>query len=139
LLFSETTQETVEMDDQDPDVAELIARFAGEGITLEDGGEYQWEEFGVGYDPYDDDDVIPDMLNYHLGKTDDPFAKDDVKYRFDVYSFAMGSMDGKQLQFYDVRLIISLRLPALIVCIGHLLSHGFVAVQYQLQQTPHAF
>lgn len=94
----------MEVPAQDLDVAELIARFGGQGLTLQDGAEYDWDQLGVGYDPYGDDDVVPDMLDFHLGNAKHPFAEDDIRYRFDVCSFAMGNMDGKQLQFYEVRL-----------------------------------
>jgi hypothetical protein len=96
--------------DEQVDVANLIARFSDGGLSLHDGSEYEWDDTDNhrSYDPYDDLDDIPDMLDYHRGSAVDPFAEDDTKYRFNVVSFTMGSMDGKQLQFYEVRPPLSL-------------------------------
>lgn len=125
---------------EEHDVAFLIARFGDGGLTLQDGEEYEWDDTDNydPYDPYDDCDEVPDMLDYHLGSTVHPFAEDDIKYRFDVYSFTMGSMDGKQLQFYEVRRRSSPSAHQLITRVGHLVPDGPRTVKHQLQQDPHA-
>lgn len=89
----------MEAPEQDLEVAELIALFGGDESTLQEE-DYEWDNLRARYDPRDDNDEIP--VDLHLGSTNHPFAKDDIKYRFDVCSFAMGNMDGKQLQFYEV-------------------------------------
>jgi hypothetical protein len=38
-----------------------------------------------------------------LGGKENPFVDDDSKYRFEVSEIAIGSMDGKNLKFYEVK------------------------------------
>ncbi|KAJ9090652.1 hypothetical protein QFC19_009508 [Naganishia cerealis] len=65
---------------------------------------------------FEDGDIVDTHdLASHLDKLlKDPFSNDDTKYRFNTYSVAMGNMDGKQLQFYEVSraMRLLLRLPS---------------------------
>lgn len=60
---------------------------------LEDNFDFD-DGFDIDVDSYDQDD--------RMFRMPDPFSDDDTKYRFDISSVAIGNMDGKQLQFYEV-------------------------------------
>lgn len=119
------------------DIADLIARFGDVGVTLQGGEEYDWDA-GDAYVAFDD---VPDTFDYNLGTIVDPFEGDDFKYRFDVYSFAMGNMDGRQLQFFEVRYAYhypSRNADHHITTLGHILPDRPLPVPHQLQPVPHA-
>lgn len=93
-----------ERPDSARDVQDLVSRF--ESVAVDDtyDGDYTLD------DPYTAFDDTADISNYYLGSTTDPFEDNDIKYRFDVYRIAIGCMDGRQLNFYEVRIpILSLR------------------------------
>jgi hypothetical protein len=77
-------------------VQDLVSRF--DKVAVDDSEERD----GPLDDPYVAFDDAPDISDFYLGITVDPFADDDLRYLFDVYRVAVGNMDGRQLNFYEV-------------------------------------
>lgn len=93
----------------DQTLANLSKQLGHVGLDSEEGMEDEYDnndgfdiDDGYGYNSCDEDDGMFHIL--------DPFSSDDTKYRFDIDSVAMGNMDGKQLQFYEVSLHVALPL-----------------------------
>lgn len=77
---------------------DLLSRVGG--LSLE--GSREGDRLDHLYAAFDD---AADISNYYLGSTANPFENDDIKYIFDVYSLAIGCMDGRQLNFYEARIL----------------------------------
>jgi hypothetical protein len=97
---------SVDPPDSARNVRDLVSPF--DNVTVNDSQ----NENGPLDDPYVAFDDVPHIFDYYLGVTADPFADDDLKYLFDVYRVAVGNMDGRQLNFYEVSMTyVTLRRP----------------------------
>jgi hypothetical protein len=83
-------------EDSARNVQDLASRF--DNVTVNDSEARN----GPLDDPYVAFDDAPDISDFYLGITADPFAGDDLRYLFDVYRVAVGNMDGRQLISYEV-------------------------------------